>query len=389
MELASSLDRLGTETAFEVLARAGALEAQGRRIVHLGIGAPDFDTPTHIVEAANRALSDGWTRYCPAPGLPQLREACADYLSRTRGLAIDPSRVLVTPGAKPFLFFGVLATCNPGDEVIYPNPGFPIYESVIRWAGATPVPLPLSEAAGFAFTADDLADRLTPRTKLVILNSPGNPTGGVVSRALNAELALLLANHDCYILSDEVYSEMAYDAPHDSITTHQGLIDRSILLDGFSKTFSMTGWRLGYASLPAELVEPITRLVINSVSCTPPAYQLAGVAALTGPWQPVRAMVDEFRARRDIIIDGLNTLPGVSCVRPGGAFYAFPNITDTGIPSRELAHRLLEDAGVATVSGTAFGEYGEGYLRISYANTRENLTEALSLMRDLLDRVAA
>jgi aspartate/methionine/tyrosine aminotransferase len=386
MTIADSLSRLGTETAFEVLARAKALEAQGREMIHLQIGEPDFDTPPHIVEAAARALRDGATHYCPAPGIPELREAAAAYLSRTRGLEIDAGRVLVTPGAKPFLFFGVLATCNPGDEVIYPNPGFPIYESVIRWAGATPVPLPITEDAGFAFSADDLAERLSPRTKLVILNSPANPTGGVVPREVNAEVAKLLHDHDCYILSDEVYSEMVYDGEHDSIATH-GLLDRTILLDGFSKTFAMTGWRLGYAAVPQELVEPLTRLFINCHSCTSPAFQLAGVAALTGPMDDVRAMIEEFRARRELVVRGLNDLPGVSCLEPKGAFYAFPNISGTGLKARDLQNQLLEEAGVAMLAGTSFGEYGEGYMRVSYANSPANITAALEKMRELLERV--
>jgi aspartate aminotransferase len=381
--LATSLERLGTETAFEVLARAKALEATGRRVIHLEIGEPDFATPPHIVEAAAKALRDGMTHYCPAPGIPALREACADHLSRHRGLAIDPSRVVVTPGAKPFLFFALLATCNPGDEVIYPNPGFPIYESVIRFCGATPVALPLLEERGFGFSADDLAERLSPRTKMVILNSPANPTGGIVERALNVEIAALLAEHRCWILSDEVYSEMLYDAEHDTIASHEGLLERTILLDGFSKTFAMTGWRLGYAALPGPLVEPIVRLLINSVSCTPPAFQLAGVAALTGPRDEVEAMLAEFRRRRELVVAGLNGLPGVSCVMPRGAFYAFPNITGTGLAARELADALLEDAGVAVLAGTAFGE---GYLRLSYANSLSNLEEALALFGDLLGR---
>ncbi len=388
--LAAGLARLGTETAFEVLARARDLEAQGRRIIHLEIGEPDFTTPRHIIEAGAQALLDGNTHYCPAPGIPALREACAEHLSLHRGLEIEPARVLVAPGAKPFLFFGVLATCDPGDEVIYPNPGFPIYESVIRWAGATPVPLPLTEDRGFAFEAGELADRLTPRTRLVILNSPANPTGGIVERGLNTEIAEILAGHDCWILSDEVYSEMLYDASHDSIAGHRDLLDRTILLDGFSKTFAMTGWRLGYAALPQALVEPITRLLINSVSCTAPAVQLAGVAALTGPRDEVDAMLVEFRRRRDAVVAGLNELPDVTCVTPRGAFYAFPNISATGLSSKELADRLLAEAGVAVLAGTAFGEHGEGYLRLSYANSLENLEEALAAMGRLLnERVTA
>ncbi len=387
--LADSMGRLGTETAFEVLARAKALEATGRRVIHLEIGEPDFATPAHIVEAGVRALRDGHTHYCPAPGLPQLREACAAHLSAHRGLGIDPGRVVVAPGAKPFLYFGVLATCNPGDEVIYPNPGFPIYESVINFAGATPVPLPLVEERGFAFTAADLAERLTPRTKLVILNSPANPTGGIVPPALTAEVAAVLAGHDCYILSDEVYSEMLYGGRHDTVAAHHGLLDRTLLVDGFSKTFAMTGWRLGYAALPAELVEPITRLLINSVSCTAPAVQLAGVAALTGPRDDVAAMMAEFERRRSAVVEGLNALPGVSCVMPEGAFYAFPNITGTGMEAKAVADRLLSEAGVAVLAGTAFGAYGEGYLRLSYANSLENIAEALAAMGELLGAVAA
>jgi aspartate aminotransferase len=383
--LAASLARLGTETAFEVLARARALEAQGRDVIHLEIGEPDFPTPSHIVEAATRALRDGETHYCPAPGLPVLRDACAEHLSRHRGLAIDASRVLVAPGAKPFLFFSVLAICDPGDEVIYPNPGFPIYESVIRWAGAKAVPLPLIEDRGFSFSVDDLRERLSKRTKLVIFNSPANPTGGIVESGLNAEVARLLSNHPCWILSDEVYSEMLYDAQHDTIASYEGLLDRTILVDGFSKTFAMTGWRLGYAAVPEPLLEPITRLLINSVSCTPPAVQLAGVAALTGPRAEVDAMLAEFRRRRDAIVTGLNALPGVSCVTPRGAFYAFPNVTRTRRVAKELADQLLDEAGVAVLAGTAFGELGEGYLRLSYANSLEKIEEALARLQAVLE----
>jgi aspartate aminotransferase len=382
--LAASMGRLGTETAFEVLARAKALEASGRRVIHLEIGEPDFTTPGHIIEAGMRALRDGHTHYCAAPGLPELREACAAHLSAHRGLQIDPGRVVVAPGAKPFLFFGVLATCEPGDEVIYPNPGFPIYESVIRFAGATPVPLPLVEERGFAFSADDLAERLTPRTRLVILNSPANPTGGIVEEKLTAEVAAVLAGHDCWILSDEVYSEMLYGARHDTVAAHNDLLDRTLLVDGFSKTFAMTGWRLGYAALPTALVEPITRLLINSVSCTAPAVQLAGVAALQGPRTEVDAMLAEFDVRRGAVVAGLNALPGVSCVMPQGAFYAFPNITGTGMDARSVADRLLTEAGVAVLAGTAFGQFGEGYLRLSYANSLDNIEEALGAMGDLL-----
>ena len=375
---------MGTEKAFEVLARAKALEAAGRSIVHLEIGEPDFATPANIVEAGVRALRDGHTHYCPAPGLPALRSACAEHLSRTRSITVDPARVLVAPGAKPFLFYAILATCNPGDEVIYPNPGFPIYESVISWAGATPVPLPIVEDRGFAFTADDLRALLTPRTKMVILNTPANPTGGIIDQSLTSEIADVLSAHDCWILSDEVYSEMLYDATHASVASHGDLLERTILLDGFSKTFAMTGWRLGYAALPPSLVDPVTRMLINSVSCTPPAVQLAGVEALTGPRDEVNAMFAAFRARRDAIVVGLNELPGVHCRLPLGAFYAFPNITGTGLSSDSLAGALLDEAGVACLAGTAFGAHGEGYLRFSYANSLDNIAIALDSMRSLL-----
>jgi aspartate aminotransferase len=384
--LAASLDRLGTETAFEVLARARALETQGRRIIHLEIGEPDFATAPHVVEAAAKALRDGYTHYCPAPGLPALREACAEHLERHRGLPIQPSHVLVAPGAKPFLLFTVLATCDPGDEVIYPNPGFPIYESVISFAGARPVALPLVEDRGFTFSIDDLAERLTPRTRLVILNSPANPTGGIVEHDLNAGIAQVLADHSCWILSDEIYSELLYDGTHDTIARHEELLSRTVVVDGFSKTFAMTGWRLGYAAVPEPLVEPVTRLIINSVSCTAPAVQLAGVAALTGPRDQLVAMQAEFRRRRDAIVADLNTLPGVSCVMPRGAFYAFPNIARTGLASVELADLLLERAGVAVLAGTAFGRYGEGHLRLSYANSLENIHAAIDSIRLTLER---
>ena len=389
-KLATALERLGTETAFEVLARAKALEATGKRVIHLEIGEPDFDTAPHIVEAAAKALRDGQTHYCPAPGIPALREAAANHLTAHRGIDVHPDSIVVTPGAKPFLFFGILATCNPGDEVIYPNPGFPIYESAIKWAGATPVPLPLTEETDFAFTAEDLKSRMSSKTKMVILNSPANPTGGYISKQLNAEVAAVLADHDCWILSDEVYSEMLWGgAEHDTIAGHQGLQDRTILLDGFSKTFAMTGWRLGYASLPEPLREPITRLIINSVSCTAPATQLAGVAALTGPRTEIDAMMAEFDRRRVAVVEGLNSLPGVSCRDPKGAFYAFPNVKGTGQDSRVVADRLLQEAGVAVLSGTAFGDYGDGYLRLSYANSMENIQEAIEAMRGLLEEMTA
>ena len=384
-DLAASLERLGTETAFSVLAEARALERDGRSIIHLEIGEPDFDTPLHICEAAGEAMSGGQTHYCPAAGIPEFREAAADYLSRSRGISAKPENVLVGTGAKPFLFFTILATCNPGDEVVYPDPGFPIYESVIRWAGATPVPLPLLEEREFVFSLDDLASRLGPRTKLVILNSPHNPTGGVVGPEETAEAARLLADCPAWVLSDEVYSQMLYEGEFASVASHPGLLERTILLDGLSKTYAMTGWRCGFAAVPEPLVDPLVRFFVNSTSCVPPFVQLAGVAALTGPQDEPRAMVEEFRRRRDLIVAGLNELPGVSCVEPRGAFYAFPNVSQVPIPAEELATRLLHEAGVAVLAGSAFGEVGKDNLRLSYANSQENLTRALERMRELLE----
>ena len=383
--LSEGLARLGTETAFSVLARAKELERAGRDVIHLEIGEPDFPTPAHICEAAAQALRDGQTHYCPSAGIPELREAAAGFLSRTRGIAVDPANVLVGTGAKPFLFFTILATCNPGDEVIYPDPGFPIYESAIRWAGATPVPLPLLEQRDFAFDLGDLADRLNPRTKLVILNSPQNPTGGVVGPEDTAAAARLLAESSAWVLSDEVYSQMLYDGEFASVASHPGLLERTILLDGLSKTYAMTGWRCGFAAVPAPLVDPLVRFFVNSTSCVPPFVQLAGVAALTGPQDEPRAMLEEFRRRRGLIVAGLNDLPGVSCVMPRGAFYAFPNVRDVPIATEELAGRLLEEAGVAVLAGTAFGQVGKDNLRLSYANSPENLERALERMRGLLE----
>ena len=383
--LSESLERLGTETAFSVLARAKELERAGREIIHLEIGEPDFATPLHICEAAAAALRAGETHYCPSAGIPEFREVAAQFLARTRGIEVDPANVLIGTGAKPFLFFTILATCNPGDEVVYPDPGFPIYESAIRWAGATPVPLPLLEERDFVFDLDDLASRLGPRTKLVILNSPQNPTGGVVGPEDTAEAARLLAESSAWILSDEVYSQMLYEGEFASVASHPGLLERTILLDGLSKTYAMTGWRCGFAAVPEPLVDPIVRFFVNSTSCVPPFVQLAGIAALTGPQDEPRAMLEEFRRRRDLIVAGLNDLPGVSCRMPHGAFYVFPNVRDVPIPAEELAHRLLTEAGVAALAGTAFGQVGKDHLRLSYANSQENLRLALERMRGLLE----
>ena len=383
--LADSLERLGTETAFSVLARARELEREGREVIHLEIGEPDFDTPLHIREAAAAALRAGETHYCPSAGIPELREEAARYLSTSRSVSVDPANVLVGTGAKPFLFFTILATCNPGDEVVYPDPGFPIYESAIRWAGATPVALPLLEERDFAFDIADLESRLSPRTKLVILNSPQNPTGGALSPEETETAAALLADSGAWVLSDEVYSQMVYDGEFASVASHPGLLERTILLDGLSKTYAMTGWRCGFAAVPEPLVDPLVRFFVNSTSCVPPFVQLAGVAALSGPQDEPRAMVEEFRARRELVVAGLNELPGVSCRVPRGAFYAFPNVAEVPLDADVLADRLLQEAGVAVLAGSAFGRVGTDNLRISYANSRENLARALERMGDFLE----
>jgi aspartate/methionine/tyrosine aminotransferase len=387
LSLARGVHRLGTEGAFSVLARARRLEAAGRDVVHLEIGEPDFPTPAHVSEAACAAIAAGETGYCPSAGIPELREAVAEELSRTRGVSIAPGRTLIGNGAKPFLFFTVLATCEPGDEVIYPDPGFPIYESAIRWAGATPVPLPLREADDFTFSADDLAAKLTPRTRLVILNSPQNPTGGVLSATDVAGAAEALRDSPAWVLSDEVYSRLLYDRPFVSIASLPGMVDRTVVLDSFSKTYAMTGWRCGYAAVPQALVEPLTRFFVNSTSCVPPFVQRAGIAALTGPQEPVAAMVAEFRARRDLVVAGLEALPGVRCRTPHGAFYAFPNVGDVPLGAAELADRLLEEAGVALLTGASFGRAAEDHLRLSYAASHERLLEALRRMGAFLERL--
>ena len=385
--LAPGVDRLGTESAFSVLARARELEATGRDIVHLEIGEPDFPTPAHVSEAAWAAIRAGATHYCPSAGLPELRGAAAVALSATRGIDVPAERVLVGNGAKPLLFFTILATCGPGDEVVHPDPGFPIYESAIRWAGATPVPLPLHEAADFSFDLDELEARLSDRTALVILNSPQNPTGGVVPAGALEAAARLVAGTRAWVLSDEVYARMAYDGAAASIASVPGMLDRTVLLDGFSKTYAMTGWRCGYACVPEALLEPLTRFLVNCTSCVPPFVQLAGVAALEGPQDEVAAMLAEFRVRRDVVVDGLNALPGVTCRTPQGAFYAFPNVSGVPLGADDLAVRLLEEAGVAVLAGSAFGRAGQDHLRISYAASREQLAEALRRMEDFLTRL--
>jgi aspartate/methionine/tyrosine aminotransferase len=384
MELSDRMGRMGTESAFEVLARARELEERGRKVIHLEIGEPDFETPPHIVEAATGALRDGHTGYSPAGGIPELREAASSFFARTRGVEVPAERIVVTPGAKPIMFFAMLALCDEGDEVLYPDPGFPMYESIASFTGATPVPIPLREENAFRVDPDELGSLVTERTRLVILNSPHNPCGSASTREDVERIADVLRDRDLYVLSDEMYWAIQYEGEHVSIASIDGMADRTILLDGCSKTFAMTGWRLGFAALPPALVEPVTRLVINSVSCTATFIQMAAVAALEGPWEPVERMLTEFRSRRDAIVAGLERLPGVSCTEPRGAFYVFPNVRSLGGSAKDLSRHLLEEAGVACLWGTAFGRQGEGYLRLSYANSIENITAALEAMETAL-----
>ncbi len=372
------MSRLGTETAFEALARAKGLEAQGRSIVFLGIGEPDFDTPEHIVEAAKDALDDGYTHYVPSAGITEARQAIAADVSRRLDYETPASRVIVTPGGKPIMFFTILALAEEGDEVVYPNPGFPIYESMIRFAGATPIPMQLHEELGYNLDPDQLEGLITPRTKLIIVNSPNNPCGSVIPDSVLRRIADLAVEADAVVLADEIYKDFYYEGSHSSITQFPGMWDRTVLLDGLSKSYAMTGWRVGYGVLPEPLVEPVTRLVTNSVSCTAAFSQIAALAAIQGPQESVVGMVAEFKERRDLLVDGLNALPGVSCPMPKGAFYAFPNITGTGLSSGEFERRVLDEAGVSLLSGTSFGKFGEGYARISFANSQDNIREALS-----------
>jgi aspartate/methionine/tyrosine aminotransferase len=384
MKLAKRMDRILIEGAFEVLSKARALEAKGRSVIHLEIGEPDFETPRHIIEAGKKALDEGWTHYGPTPGYNDFREIIANYVSTTRGIQAGVENVCVVPGGKPILFFPMLALLERGDEVIYPNPGFPIYESMIRFLGAKPVPIPLLEERSFSFDLKKLKERISDKTKLLILNSPQNPTGGVIPEEDIAAIARLVRKRDLIVLSDEIYSRIYYgDAPK-SISNYPGMADKTIILDGFSKTYAMTGWRLGYGVMPAWLAEAVGKLMVNSNSCTASFTQRAGMAALTGPQGDVDKMVAEFRRRRDAFVSGLNKLPGFRCQAPEGAFYAFPNIKDTGWKSKDLANALLDKAGVACLSGTAFGAYGEGYLRFSIANSLDNLNEALRRMENFL-----
>ncbi len=389
MRLADRMSRLGTEPAFEAAARARALEATGRHVIHLEIGEPDFDTPANIIEAEKRALDAGWTHYPPAPGLPQLREAIAADSTARRGVSVSPSQVVVAPGAKPIMFYSILALAQEGDEVIYPDPGFPIYESMARFVGATPVPIPIRQANDFRLDPDELVRLVSPRTRLIILNSPANPTGGVLTREDLIRIAEVARERDIPVLADEIYGRIVYEGEHVSITALPGMPDRTIILDGFSKTYAMTGWRMGYAILPEWLVEPVTRLVINSVSGTSAHQQVAAAEALNGPQDAVAEMVEEFRARRDLIVDGLNSIPGVTCLRPNGAFYVFPDISGTGLTGPQAAERLLDEIGVSVLSGTAFGQVGANHLRISYANSQANIEMALERMRPFFARARA
>lgn len=394
MKLAQRMSRLGTETAFEVLVRAKALEAQGREVIHLEIGEPDFDTPAHIIEAACRALHSGYTHYVPSAGIPELREAIAEDVSKSRGIAVNPNQVVVTPGGKPIMFFVILALAESGDEVIYPNPGFPIYESMINFVGATPVPLRLLEEREFGFDVDELRSKVNPRTKLIIINSPHNPCGSMLSREDLAAIAEIVAKYDVMILSDEIYSRIVYDGEFVSITRFPGMAERTIILDGFSKTYAMTGWRMGYGVMPEALAAQVAKLMTNSNSCTAAFTQVAGIEALRGPQDESYKMVAAFKERRDFIVKGLNEIPGIRCLLPKGAFYVFPNVKEIVkrgkfASTKALADALLQEAGVATLSGTAFGEYGEGYLRLSYANSIQNLEKALQRIGEFVAKLPA
>jgi aspartate aminotransferase len=377
LQLAQRMSRLGTETAFEVLNKARALERQGKSIIHLEIGEPDFDTPANVVEAAVDALHKGWTHYGPSAGLPELRQTIAEYVSRTRGVKVTPDEVVVVPGGKPIIFFTILALIDEGDEVIYPNPGFPIYESMIHYVGGKAVPVRVSEDLDFSLDVNELASLITDRTRLIILNSPHNPTGGVMQRKDVEQVAKIIGDRNILVMSDEIYSRLLFEGEHFSIMSVPGMQERTILLDGFSKTYAMTGWRMGYGVMRADLATHITRLMTNSNSCTASFTQMAGIEALRGDQSSVDHMCAEFKRRRDVVVAGLNKIKGFSCRMPKGAFYVFPNITKTGWHSKPLADALLEQAGVAALSGTAFGEFGAGYLRFSVANSLENLQQAL------------
>ncbi len=380
--LAKRMERLGTETAFEVLARAKALEAEGRDIVHLEIGEPDFDTPQNIIDKAVEALRSGYTHYGPAAGMPDVRKVFAEHIARDRGIDVGPDNVVIVPGGKPIIYFPLTALVDPGDEVIYPNPGFPIYESVINFLEGKAVPLKLSEEKDFSFDIDDLRALANDNTKMLIINSPQNPTGGMLSSDDLDAIAELAVKHDFWVLSDEIYSKIIYEGTHDSISTRPGMLERTIILEGHSKTYAMTGWRLGYGIMPVALAAAVAKLQTNCTSCTAAFTQIAGAEALTGPQDAAEAMVAEFKVRRDMLVEGLNAIDGISCKKPRGAFYVFPNISELGLTSKEVEERLLDEFGVAALAGTSFGAYGEGYLRFSYANSQENIRKALERFAD-------
>ena len=384
MKLAKRMSRLGTETAFEALAAARALEAEGKSIIHLGIGEPDFDTPIHIREAAKSALDDGYTHYTPSPGLMDVREAVALHQSNSQGYPVSPENIVITPGGKPVMFFTILALIENGDEVIYPNPGFPIYESMINFAGGSAIPWQLKEENDFSADVDSLVHLVSNKTKLIIINSPNNPCGSVMPPEDIERVAKIAKDANVFVLSDEIYKDFYFEGQHVSISQFEGMRDRTIILDGLSKGYAMTGWRVGYGVFPNALVEPISRLMTNSVSCTAAFSQIAAAAALNSNQEDTQAMVNEFKSRRDIMVSGLNSLPGITCNNPKGAFYAFPNITNTGMSSSDFEKRMLNDAGVSLLSGTAFGVMGEGYIRVTFANSRENLNEALKRMKEFL-----
>jgi aspartate/methionine/tyrosine aminotransferase len=387
MNLSRKMSRLGTESAFRVLARAQALEAKGIDVIHLEIGEPDFATPQHIADAAARAVKEGLTHYCNSQGILPLRAAIARQIEKTRGVAIDPECVVVTPGAKPIMFYVILALLEEGDEAIYPDPSFPIFKSMIDFTGAKAVPLPMREELDFCFDIDEFKSKVTSRTKLIIVNSPHNPTGSVLTRELMQAVAGIACERDIVVLSDEIYESFSYEGESLSIASLPGMPERTILLSGFSKTYAMTGWRLGYAAVPKNLVEPIVRLIVNSASCTVPFIQHAGIEALIGPQDFIPGMVNEFKQRRDLIVDGLNEIPGISCRKPKGAFYTFPNIKKTGMKSSALAEYILKEAHVALLAGSDFGKCGEGYLRLSYANSQQNLQKALDRIGAALKKI--
>ena len=388
MRLAQRMSRLGTETAFEVLAKARRLEAEGMDIVHLEIGEPDFGTPANIIDAGTHAMSHGYTHYNPSPGFTEVRERIAQEISRTRNISVTGDNVVLTPGGKPIMFFAMLALVDEGDEVLYPNPGFPIYESMIEFVGGVPVPMKLYESRDFNIDVDEVAGQVTSRTKLMVINSPNNPCGSVIARADLEALADLAREHDVLVLADEIYSRFLYEGEHHSVTSFPDMPARTIILDGFSKTYAMTGWRVGFGVMPLELVEPMSRLVTNSVSCTAGFTQMAVMEAMDGPQDDAYSMVAEFKRRRDIIVGGLNQISGVRCAMPKGAFYVFPNVEETGMTSRQFADGLLEEAGVACLAGEAFGQHGRGYVRFSFANSAENIEKALERIDKFVARRA-